>query len=297
VLVRLSYRLASDNDPWTLQLLDNVIVVMDNTINPDGLEMVTDWYYTYKDTPYVSSGPPYYGKYVNHDNNRDFIGVSLAESQANVNARHQWNPTVYHDLHETMTMLYMSPGPDPTNEAVSPITMAEWIAFAGHNLSQSAAAGWKGVFTYDYADMWYPGYNHGYSYMHNTNGRFYELQGATRATPRQITQPGRVRSWFNPLPITVPFTWRLMDAVNLEEDALRISLDYLAQNKDELLYNFYLKGKTNMQKAASAPPFAYIIPANGGDNADVTDMINNLRAHLFEISLAAAPYTIEVRQF
>ena len=163
--------------------------MLENTINPDGLKMVTDWYYQYKDTPYVSSGPPYYGKYVNHDNNRDFLGISLAESQANVKARMEWNPTVYHDLHETKDLLYMSPGNDPTNEAVSPITNAEWLAFAGHNITQMIAAGWKGVFTYDYADMWYPGYNHGYSFMHNTNGRFYELQGADMATPRTITRP------------------------------------------------------------------------------------------------------------
>ena len=103
-------------------------------------------------------------------------------------ARFEWHPTVYHDLHETKDMLYMSPGNDPTNEAVSPITMTEWTAFAGHNIGQLTAKGWKGVFTWDYADMWYPGYNHGYSFMHNTNGRFYELQGAASGgQPRTIS--------------------------------------------------------------------------------------------------------------
>ena len=87
----------------------------------------------------------------------------------------------------------------------------------------------------------------------------------------------------------MPSTWR--------KTRCKLSLGYMAQNKDELLYNFYLKGKMGMQKAASEPPYAYIIPANGGDNADVTDMINNLRAHLFEINRAAAPFTIDGRQF
>ncbi len=298
VLLRLSYRLASGNDDWTLKLLDNVIVVLENTINPDGLDMVTDWYYLYKDTPYTGSTPPYYGKYVNHDNNRDFLGVALAESQNNVQGRAEWNPTVYHDLHEAMDMLYMSPGMDPTNEAVNPITNAEWLAFAGHNLSQLVAAGWKGVFTYDYADMWYPGYNHGYSFMHNTNGRFYELQGARLATPRDFTRAGRVRSWFNPMPYTVPFTWHLMDAVNLEEDAIRNDLTYTMRNKDMLLYNFYVKGKTNMQKAMSQAPYAFVIPANGGDNADVTDMINNLnlRQHI-EVDRAGTAFAAGGQQF
>jgi|GEM_PF-876081 len=293
VLLRLGYDLASSNDDATLNILNNVIVVLENTINPDGLTMVTDWYYQYKGTPYASSTPPYYGKYVNHDDNRDFVGISLAESQNNVKARMEWNPTVYHDLHESKDMLYMSPGNDPTNEAVSPITSAEWLAFAGHNISQLIAAGWKGVFTYDYADMWYPGYNHGYSFMHNTNGRFYELQGASLATPRNFTRaPSRGRTWYNPLPYTVPFTWHLMDAVNLEEDALRNDLTYTARNKTNLVYNFYLKGKTNMQKAASESPYAFVIPQNGGDNADVVDLINNL--HLLqniEVDRASAAFT------
>ena len=51
-----------------------------------------------------------------------------------------------------------------------------------------------------------------------------------------------------------------MDAVNLEEDALKSSLGYMANNKDTLLYNYYLKGKMNMQKAAGEPPYAFIIP-------------------------------------
>jgi hypothetical protein len=44
VLLRLGYHLASGQDDWTRQLLDNVIVVLENTINPDGLDQVTDAY-------------------------------------------------------------------------------------------------------------------------------------------------------------------------------------------------------------------------------------------------------------
>ena len=53
-------------------------MVLENTINPDGLDMVTDWYYQYKDTNYARiRASPYYGQYVNHDNNRDFLGLAL----------------------------------------------------------------------------------------------------------------------------------------------------------------------------------------------------------------------------
>ena len=282
VLLRLGYHLASGQDDWTRQLLDNVIVVLENTINPDGLEQVTDDYY---------GGPtaPGYGRYVNHDNNRDFLGLGLVESQQNVQARFEWLPTVYHDLHQTKDLLYMSPGNDPTNEAVSPITMNEWTAFAGHNIGQLTAQGHLGAFTWDYADMWYPGYNHGYSFMHNTNGRFYELQGASgmanggnlsvgaHSTTRILSTWGASRTWWDPAPYVGGVRWDLINAVNLEEDAIKNDLTYTLAHKDELLMNFYLKGKTNMAKASGEAPYAFVIPANGGDNADVTDMINNLQ--------------------
>ena len=120
-----------------------------------------------------------------------------------------------------MTMLYMSPGPDPTNDAISPISVGEWLAYAGHTMTGLIAKGWTGVFTYDYASMWYPGFMNSFTSEYNSNAIFYELQGARGASPRTITSPGRSSAWYNPAPFAVPFTWRLIDAVNLEEDALR----------------------------------------------------------------------------
>ncbi len=296
--VRLSYRLASDEDVWTRNLLDNVIVVIEGTLNPDGLETVTDWYYKYKDTPYANSSSPYYNKYVNHDNNRDFIGQGLAETQANTAARFEWNPTIYHDLHQTQNMLFMYPAMDPTNYAVNAITVAEWLGYGGHTLAGLIAKGWTGVFLWDYTDNWYPGYNDIFSALHNTMGTLYELRGANMATPIVMTATPKGRSWYNPAPYTPGFTWRLMDAVNLEEDAIRLKLGYLAQNKDDLLYNFYLKGKLNYQKSASEPPYAFMIPANGGDNADVTDLVNNLHLNQgFEVDRLAVATTIAGRQY
>ena len=89
-----------------------------------------------------------------------------------------------------------------------------------------------------------------------------------------------------------------MDAVNLEEDAIVNDLTYTAKNKDSLVYNFYVKGKTNMQKAVSTAPYAFVIPQTGGDNADVVDMINNL--HLlqnFEVDRAGTAFTVAGKQY
>ena len=79
--------------------------------------------------------------------------------------------------------------------------------------------------------------------------------------------------------------------MNLQKDAVKNSLTWTMRNKDDLLYNFYLKGKTNMAKAAGEAPYAFVIPANGGDNVDVTDLINTLYVgqHI-EVDRAAAAF-------
>lgn len=299
-LIQLSYELASGRDQWTLNLLNDVIVVIEGTINPDGLEIVTDWYYTYKDTPYVGSSPPYYNKYNGHDDNRDFIRLSLKESQYSTQARFEWNPIMYTDLHQAQDLLYVGMSPDPSNFAENPISNAELGSMSFYVMSQMIAQGYKGVFTYDYADMWYPGYNHMYTVMHNGNGSWWELTGANYASPRTITggaHAGR-RTWFNPQPYTVPLQWRLIDAVNLQKDAIRNSLTWTMRNKNDLLYNFYLKGKMNMAKAAAESPFAFVVPAKGGDNVDVTDLVNTLAVgQRIEVDRAAAPFTADGQQF
>jgi hypothetical protein len=299
-LTQLSYELASGRDEWTINLLKDVIVVIEGTINPDGLEIVTDWYYTYKDTPYAGSSPPYYNKYNSHDDNRDFIRLSLKETQCSTQARFEWNPIMYTDLHQAQDLLYLGMSPDPSNFAENPISNAELGSMSFYVISQMIAAGYKGVFTYDYADMWDPSYNHMYTMMHNANGSWWELTGANYATPRTITggaHAGR-RTWFNPQPYAVPLPWRLIDAMNLQKDAIKNSLTWTLRNKHDLLYNFYLKGKTNMAKASTEPPVAFVIPANGGDNVDVTDLINTLyvRQHI-EVDRAAAPFTADAQQF
>src|SRR5678815_662314 len=57
----------------------------------------------------------YWGKYVQHDNNRDGMGQYLELTKATTKAFLEWTPTVLHDLHEAQTYLYSSTGTGPYN--------------------------------------------------------------------------------------------------------------------------------------------------------------------------------------
>jgi hypothetical protein len=70
--VDLVYKLATDNSPQVKKILDNDILLMVPSLNPDGQIMVTDWYNKYLGTPYENANLPFlYHYYVGHDDNRD----------------------------------------------------------------------------------------------------------------------------------------------------------------------------------------------------------------------------------
>ena len=75
MLMELAYRLAVEETPLYDQILKNVIVMISAAAEPDGRDRYTDWYYKYKLTEENEQnrvpGPPYWGKYIFHDNNRD----------------------------------------------------------------------------------------------------------------------------------------------------------------------------------------------------------------------------------
>jgi len=78
----LGWRVATEESPEMQAIRDNVILVLLPTINPDGLDLVVDWYRRTLGTPYQDSPMPWlYQKYVGHDNNRDFYMQTQAETR------------------------------------------------------------------------------------------------------------------------------------------------------------------------------------------------------------------------
>jgi murein tripeptide amidase MpaA len=82
VAPELAYDLVARDDEETRRMLDNVILPLVPSFNPDGQIMVTDWYRKMLGTAYEGSGlPRLYHKYVGHDNNRDAFQTNMIESQ------------------------------------------------------------------------------------------------------------------------------------------------------------------------------------------------------------------------
>ena len=105
MLMELAYRLAVEDSPVINQIRDNVIVTITPVAEPDGRDRYVDWYYRYKidekGEEESFGGPPYWGKYIFHDNNRD-INYSQVTMRTLLDWYLQWHPPIMHELHESV---------------------------------------------------------------------------------------------------------------------------------------------------------------------------------------------------
>jgi hypothetical protein len=132
MLIELAYRLIVEETPFVQNIRNNVITLITPVIEVDGREKQVDTYYFNKKRAQGDARLPlmYWGKYVQHDNNRDGMGQFLKLTQAVTKETLEWHPTVIHDLHEAQTYLYSSTGTGPYNNDIDPIVVSEWWTLA-----------------------------------------------------------------------------------------------------------------------------------------------------------------------
>src|SRR5579863_4888974 len=191
MLMELAYRLAVDESPLYEQIRKNVIVMLNNASEPDGRDRYVDWYYKYKISEENEQdrvpGPPYWGKYIFHDNNRD-INYSQVTMRNWLKFYLEWHPPIMHDLHESQPLLYTFSGQSPQNPTLDPILYAELPWFSEFELTKMIGYGMPGVWTHAFVDMWSPGYLGFMSSNHNGMLRMYETMGngGANTMPRTI---------------------------------------------------------------------------------------------------------------
>ncbi|HUK29698.1 MAG TPA: M14 family zinc carboxypeptidase, partial [Candidatus Acidoferrum sp.] len=178
MLIELAYRLIIEESPFIQEIRNNVITFITPVIEMDGREAVVDTYYFNKKKPQGEPNLPlmYWGKYVQHDDNRDGMGQLLQLTQAITRMQNEWHPTILHDLHEAQTYLYASTGTGPYNDSLDPITVDEWWLTAENDVMEMTKRGVPGVWTYGFYDGWVPNYMFFIAHSHNALGRFYEVQ-------------------------------------------------------------------------------------------------------------------------
>ena len=293
MLIELAYRLIVEETPFIQNIRNNVITLITPVIEVDGREKQVDTYYFNKKRAQGDARLPlmYWGKYVQHDNNRDGMGQFLKLTQAVTKETLEWHPTVIHDLHEAQTYLYSSTGTGPYNNDIDPIVVSEWWMLAENAVMEMTKRGVPGVWTYGFYDGWVPNYMFFIAHSHNSIGRFYEVQ-SYGPDPYTVT-PGATttsKEWFRPNPPLPTIKWGPRNNTNIQQSALLFSLSHVAKNKDLYLENYWLKNKRAVDKGKTGPTYAWVIPAAQRRKADAAQAVNELRTQGLEVSKAAAAF-------
>jgi hypothetical protein len=268
MLMELAYRLVVEDSPLVNQIRQNVIVTITPVADPDGRDRYVDWYYRHKLDEKTEQdsrgGPPYWGKYIFHDNNRD-INYSQVTMRNLLEWYLQWHPPIMHDLHESVPFLYTFSGQAPQQPTLDPILYGELPWFANFEMAQLTKYGMPGVWTHGFVDMWSVGYLGFMSSNHNGMLRMYETfgNGGANTMKRRVAPPegaGQTsREWYRPLPPYKEVEWSMRNNTNYMQTGVLTALQLTSQFPQVVLENFYRKSRNAIEAGKNGPAYGYAI--------------------------------------
>ena len=305
------YDAITRTDDEAVRMRDNVISIVVPSINPDGTQMIADWYMKYAGTEHEASGLPWlYQKYSGHDNNRDGFALNLPESQLLGKLMYRdWMPQAYVDHHQMGSgnaRLYIPPYAEPIRPGGDPLVWREMSWWGAHMGNALEAAGKTGVV----GSAIYSGWGHmGFHWItpfHNIAGMLTESASARLATP-MFMHPDQLRGGPRGLPSYEPQTtmpslwqggwWRVRDIVEQQKIAAWATVDLAARNRETVLWNMYLKGIRQTDRGANAAVKAYAIAADQHDRQTVKKLVNMLLASGVEVHQTRAQLIVEGRVY
>lgn len=303
-VIELAYRLAVSEEPYIRQIRDNVVVSITGATDVDGRDRYVDWYYAYKiDELYDGGenfgGPPYWGKYVFHDNNRD-INYGVDSLRVHLNWYLNWVPPIWHDLHEAQTLLYTFSGQPPQNANLDPILYTELPFFATYEVNKLTSYGMPGVWHFGFVDMWSPGYLGFAAANHNGMLRMYEIfnQGGANTKKARLSGSQTTRQWYRPNPAPAgEVDWSIRNSINYAQTGVLTALELTSKFPTMVVENYYKKSINAVTKGADKPPHAFVIPAGQRDQTQVDRVANLIRRQAIEVHRATAEITVKEGTF
>jgi hypothetical protein len=304
--VEFAYRLVTENNPRFQTILNNTILLLVPSLNPDGVDIITRWYRSTLGTKFEGTNPPeLYHKYVGHDNNRDWYIFSQPETRATISRLHNvWHPEIVYDVHQQgsyASRMFIPPWLDPAEPNVDPILLQEMNSIGTSMAADLTAAGKPGIAIHAAYDFWSPSRH--YQAFHGGLRILTESASAQLATPiavraDQIDETAlgykpREKSW-NYLEPWLGGAWKLRDIIDYQELAFESLLHNAAVNREDILRKFYLVGQHQIERSA---PSEIVISKNQRDPGATRRMLETLALGAVEIMQnSAGDYVIPMRQ-
>jgi len=304
----LAYVLVAGESAELQRMRDDTIVVLMPNMNPDGLNIVADWYQGNLGTPYETARlPVLYQKYVGHDNNRDWYMITQPETRA-VSAQlyDRWYPQIVYNHHQTAPFparMFVPPFDDPANPNIPPLVL-RGIERVGNAIStRLEAEGKSGVVSRVGFTAWWNGGMRTVPYFHNMIGILTETALYRYATPRFYAPdelpdtfrdgtPAGAPSMKYPMPWPGGW-WRLRDPIEYMLTASLATVDVGSRYREDFLLNIYRMGRGAIERGNAGSPYGWLIPPEQHDGSAAPELVNVLMRGGLEVHVTDTPIELE----
>jgi hypothetical protein len=255
-LMETTWQLLSKSDPETLRILNDVVILAVHA-NPDGMELVSDWYMREPDEKKRGSGdiPRLYQKYIGHDNNRDFYMNNQPETRNMSRILFQeWHPQIMYNHHQTGptgAVLFAPPFRDPFNYNFDPGIPVGLDLVGASMHGRFVAEGKPGATMRRGANYstWWNGGLRTTVYFHNMIGLLTETIGNPTPIDIEFVPSRNLPNGDTPFPIT-PQRWHFRQSIDYSVTANYAVFDVASRHREQFLYNIYKMGRNSIERGS-----------------------------------------------
>ena len=294
-LITIAHRLATDESLEIGEILDNVVLLVVPSQNPDGQVLVIDHWYDTQGSAYDRTYPDLYHHYAGHDNNRDWFMFTQTETRLALDIHRELKPQVTHDMHQmgpTGARIFVPPFQDPHDPNIHPL-LIEGQAQIGAAMAAALIAEGKGGVVYDQQyDLWAPARQ--YMLYHGQPRILTEIASARLAYP--FVNPAGPGVPLGPqearLNFPLPYdrgTWRLGDIVDYGFTAVFAALEQVAKYRTTWMENYYRVHRDWVDRDEA--PYAFVVNADQRDPFETHELLELLHTGEVEIHQARGPFT------
>ena len=300
--LELAAKLASQNDPETLEILENAVTVLIPCHNPDGHQMIVEWYRRWLDTEYEGVEMPWlYHPYVGHDNNRDWFMLTQAETRLYAGLHNREHPQLVFDMHQMYrdgARFMVPPFIDPLDPNQDPVIQQGFADLGTAIAARLTAAGKAGVATNIIFDNYSPAL--AYGNYHGSVDLLSEAASVRLATPVTIDEDKfsvergfdpKERTWNHPLPWKGG-EWTLQDIVEYDLIAALAFLEHTARNRRQWLRNYAGIMRRTIERDEESS-YAFLIPEGQDDRVTAHELLETLSLGAVQIERASDEFVAD----